>query len=180
MSQDPAAQAGTRVSPAAGRETLPAGNGTVAAVELRHVAADLGLKAMNRSHQALLRLSGGRVLNRAFGMPAVELHTIGRRSGRERLTMLTAPIVESERIVLVASKGGDDRDPDWFCNLVEHPDVVVVMDGMRRPMRARVAAGAERAALWPCVVNASRGDARSQERTARQVPLVICEPRSER
>ncbi|MGH8988089.1 MAG: nitroreductase/quinone reductase family protein [Acidimicrobiales bacterium] len=132
---------------------------------------------MNRTHQAVIRLSGGRVLNRAFGMLVVELHTIGRKSGRDRVTMLTSPIVEADRIVLVASKGGDERDPDWFCNLADHPDVVVVMDGTLRAMRARVATAEERAALWPRVVDAYRGYASYQRRTARQIPLVICESR---
>lgn len=152
-------------------------DGTVAGMRLRHVLADLGLKTMNRTHQAVLRLSGGRVLGRAFGMSVVELHTVGRRSGRDRVTMLTSPIVEAERIVLVASKGGDARNPDWFCNLVDHPDVVVVMDGRLQAMQARVAAEEERRELWPRVVDVYRGYARYQRHTSRQIPLVICEPR---
>ncbi|MGH9083046.1 MAG: nitroreductase/quinone reductase family protein [Acidimicrobiales bacterium] len=146
-------------------------------MQLRHVVADFGLKSMNRTHQAVLRLSGGRVLSRPFGIPAIKLHTTGRKTGRDRVTMLIAPIADAQRVVLVASKGGDDRDPDWFCNLVEHPDVVVVMDGVLRAMRARMATEEERAALWPRVVDAYRGYASYQRRTARQIPLVICELR---
>lgn len=44
-------------------------------------------------------------------MPAVELPTIGRKTGERRTTMLTSPVHDEGRIVLVASKGGDDRDP---------------------------------------------------------------------
>jgi hypothetical protein len=47
---------------------------------LRQSMVDLGMKSMNRTHRVVLRLSGGRVLGTAFGMPAVELHTVGRRS----------------------------------------------------------------------------------------------------
>ena len=144
-------------------------------MQMRNILADFGLKAMSKAHQAVLRLSGGRVLNRAFGMSVVELHTIGRKSGRDRVTMLTSPIAEAERIVLVASKGGDARNPDWFSNLVDHPDVVVVMDGRPRAMHARVATEEERTTLWPRVVDAYRGYAGYQRRTARQIPLVICE-----
>jgi hypothetical protein len=52
--------------------------------------ADLGLKAMSQAHRAIVHLSGGRVLGSTFGIPAVELHTVGRRSGLPRSTMLSA------------------------------------------------------------------------------------------
>jgi hypothetical protein len=51
---------------------------------LRQSMVDLGMKSMNRTHRVVLRVSGGRVLGTAFGMPAVELHTVGRRSGLTR------------------------------------------------------------------------------------------------
>ena len=80
-------------------------------------------------------------------MAAVELHTIGRKSGQRRSVMLTAPVREPGRVVLVASKGGDDRHPEWYLNLVADPDVELTIDGSTKPMTARTAAGAERAEL---------------------------------
>ena len=139
--------------------------------------ADLGLKTMSQVHRSIVHFSGGRVLGSAFGMPVVELHTVGRISGRPRSTMLTAPVRDGDRVVLVASKGGDDRDPDWYRNLLAHPDIELTMAGRRRPMRARRASPAEKAALWPRVVAAYKGYAGYQHRTERDIPLVICEPR---
>ena len=107
------------------------------------------MKAMSLGHRAILRLSDGRVLSEVFGMPAVVLETTGRRSGLPRQTMLTAPVVEPDRIVLVASKGGDHRQPDWYLNLVATPDVKVTMNGRTRPMRARVASVEEKAESGP-------------------------------
>jgi deazaflavin-dependent oxidoreductase (nitroreductase family) len=146
-------------------------------MHLQHTAADLGLKAMNATHRAVLRLSGGRILGSAFGMPTVELHTVGRASGRARSTLLTAPVVDGDRVVLVASKGGDDRDPDWYRNLRAHPDIELTMAGDRRPMVARTATAEEKAELWPRVVAAYSGYAGYQRRTERDIPLVICTPR---
>ncbi len=146
-------------------------------MSLQQQLADIGLKTMSRVHRAILHTSNGRVLNSAFGMPAVELHTVGRKSGLPRSTMLTAPVVDGQRIVLVASKGGDDRDPDWYRNLMAHPDAELTMDGQRRPVRARQASAAEKAELWPRVVAAYRGYAGYQRRTRRDIPLVICDPR---
>jgi deazaflavin-dependent oxidoreductase (nitroreductase family) len=110
-------------------------------------------------------------------MQVVELHTVGRKSGLPRSTMLTAPVIDGQRIVLVASKGGDDRDPDWYCNLMAHPDAELTVDGQRRPVRARQASGEEKAELWPRVVAAYGGYAGYQRRTERDIPLILCDPR---
>ena len=136
-----------------------------------------GFKALNLFHRSVLRASGARLGSSAFGMCIVELHTIGRKSGRERTVLLAAPVVEGESIVLVASKGGDDRNPDWFENLVAHPDVEVTVARSRRALRARVASKAEAAELWPRVVAAYGPYASYRRRANREIPLVICEPR---
>ena len=110
-------------------------------------------------------------------MPAVELHTIGRRSGQRRSVMLTAPVYEENRVVLVASKGGDDRDPAWYRNLVVDPAVELTVRGATRPMRARTATGSERDELWPQIVKAYSGYESYRRRTDRQIPVVVLEPR---
>lgn len=144
---------------------------------LQQFAADLGFKAMNRAHRTIVQLSGGRVLGSAFGMPVVELHTVGRTSGRRRSTMLTAPVIDGDQVVLVASKGGADRDPDWYRNLLAHPEIDLTIAGRRRAMRARPASAHEKTELWPRVVAAYQGYDGYQHRTERDIPLVICEPR---
>ena len=145
-------------------------------MSIQHFVVDLGLKAMNRSHRFVLRLSGGRVLNSAFGMPAVELHSVGRKSGRIRTTMLTAPVVDGDRVVLVASKGGDDRNPDWYRNIMANPEIQLTMAGESRRMRARTATSDEKADLWPRIVSAYKGYGGYQRRTELDIPVVICEP----
>src|SRR5271170_6449686 len=133
--------------------------------------ADIGLRTMSQVHRAILHGTGGRVLGSAFGMQVVELQTVGRKSGLARTTMLTTPVVEGDRIVLVASKGGDDRDPDWYRNLMAHPEAELTMGGRRRPMLARQASAAEKAELWPRVVAAYQGYGSYQRRTERDIPL---------
>jgi len=125
----------------------------------------------------VLTVSRGRVGKQVFGMQAVELHSTGRKSGRRRSVMLTAPISEPERVVLIASKGGDDRHPDWYHNIVADPDVELTIEGRTSPWRARTANPEERAALWPRAVDAYKGYAGYQKRTEREIPVVICEPR---
>jgi len=139
--------------------------------------SDLQLKAMNTFHRSLVKISGGRVGWKAGRMPVVELTTVGRKSGQRRTVMLTSPAKHGDAIVVVASRGGDDQHPAWFLNLLEHPDVeVVVGGGGRTTMRARVATPEERAALWPTVTATYKGYARYQTKTAREIPLVLLEP----
>ena len=135
------------------------------------------MKGMNVVHRSLSAASGGRLGTTVMGMTAVELHVIGRASGRRRSVMLTAPIYEPERVVLVASKGGDDRHPEWYRNLVAQPDVELTVGGTTRPMRAHTADATERAELWPRIVAAYRGYAGYQRRTDREIPVVVLVPR---
>jgi deazaflavin-dependent oxidoreductase (nitroreductase family) len=147
------------------------------AMDLRDAFADLMSKSLNLYHRTLLVMSGGRLGRRFGSMKTVELHTTGRKSGQPRATLLTAPIDDGERVVLIASKGGDRRHPDWYRNLEADPDVELTIDGQRRPYRARTASAAEKAELWPAIVEAYRGYELYQRRTDREIPVVICEPR---
>ncbi|MDX6326400.1 MAG: hypothetical protein QOK15_2754 [Nocardioidaceae bacterium] len=87
--------------------------------------------------------------------------------------MLVAVVREPHRIVVAASNGGADTHPHWFLNLSADPHVEVLIDGRRRPMIASVADAAARARLWPQVVRDSPAYQRYQERTSREIPLVI-------
>ncbi len=140
-------------------------------------ATDAGFRLMNRIHKGMLRASGGRWPKTLFGMTGVELHTIGRHSGLPRSSMLASPIHDESRVVLVASKGGNERDPLWYGNLSANPNVEVTINGTTRPMRARTASPEEKAELWPQIVAAYKNYARYQERSGRDIPVVICEPR---
>jgi deazaflavin-dependent oxidoreductase (nitroreductase family) len=138
---------------------------------------DFGFKLLNATHRSIVHASRGRIGGSAFGMPAVELFTVGRTSGRAHSTMLTAPVVDGTTVVLVASKGGDDRDPDWFRNITVHPDVELVMRSVRHLMSARTATSEEKAELWPRIEASYKPYASYRRRTARDIPLVICTPR---
>jgi deazaflavin-dependent oxidoreductase (nitroreductase family) len=127
-------------------------------------------------HEALFKASDGRLGGKIYGMPVVMLTTTGRKTGRPRSTMLTSPVQEDDKIVLVASYGGDDRHPKWFLNLRANPDVEVRYRRRTQSMRARVATPEEKDALWPRVVQAYKGYAGYQTKTDRDIPLVILEP----
>ncbi|WP_265523455.1 nitroreductase/quinone reductase family protein [Oerskovia flava] len=140
--------------------------------------SDLTLKTMNVVHRALMKVTGGRVGARVGTMPALELTTVGRRSGQQRSVMLTAPLVLGDTLVVVASRGGDDVHPAWYLNLRDNPEVLVaVSGGERRAMSARAASPQEREDLWPRVVEDWPLYGKYQTRTTREIPLVLLEPR---
>lgn len=136
---------------------------------------DLILKSMNLGHRALMVVTRGRRGWTIGRMPAVELHTVGRVSGIRRSTMLTSPVHGNGRWVLVASKGGDDRDPEWYRNLVANPDVELTVREATHTLRARTATPEEKAELWPQIVKVNPGYAGYQRKTDRDIPVVICE-----
>ena len=139
---------------------------------------DNGMKLANSVHRGLLRMSGGRIGSTIGSMPVVELHVKGRKSGKTRVTMLTTPIAENGTYVLVASKGGDDRHPEWYLNVVANPDIeLVTTSGAKVALRARTASLQEKAELWPRITSAYKGYAGYASKTDRDIPVVVCEPR---
>ena len=129
---------------------------------------------MNGIHRLILGVTRGKAGWTAGNMPVLELTTIGRKSGEPRSCLLTSPIQENGEIVIVASRGGDDHHPAWYLNLLETPQVQVSYKGApHKIMTARTANTQERARMWPIVAGAYKGYAGYQEKTAREIPLVI-------
>jgi deazaflavin-dependent oxidoreductase (nitroreductase family) len=139
--------------------------------------SDLILKTMNTVHKGMLKITGGRFGWHLSGMPALELTTTGRKSGEPRTVMLTSPHQEGDKIVIVASRGGDPTHPAWFLNLRDNPDVEVsYQGGPKTKMRATIADETERARLWPLVTADQPRYAGYQSKTTREIPLVVLAP----
>ena len=147
------------------------------ACQNRGMPSDGFLKFMNIAHKSLLKVSFGKFGWNAAGMPVIELTTTGRKSGEPRTVMLTSPLQEGDTFVIVASKGGEDTHPAWYLNLRDKPDVTVTMQGVTRPMAARVANAEERTRMWPLVTAKYKNYAGYQTKTEREIPLVVLTPR---
>ena len=136
------------------------------------------IKVVNAIHRTLFTATQGRIGGKVMGMEAVVLTTTGRKTGEKRQSMLTTPIVDGDTVVLVASWGGGPKHPQWYLNLQANPEVEVTRAGTTRKYKARTAEPDERAELWPQVTNAYKGYAGYQQKTDREIPLVILEPAS--
>ena len=126
-------------------------------------------------HAGLYRLTGGAIGRKLGKVENILLTTTGRKSGQPRTTPLTIT-TQGDRLVLVASNAGAAKHPDWYENLSVNPTVTIQRGKDKTTMLARTATPAERTELWPQVVATYKGYSSYQQKTARLIPLVICEP----
>jgi deazaflavin-dependent oxidoreductase (nitroreductase family) len=121
------------------------------------------------------RANGGKVGGAFDGAPLLLLHTIGARSGRERVNPLVYGS-DGDSLVIFASKAGAPTHPDWYHNVVANPDVTVEIGAETQSRRARVADSDERDRLWARQKELMPGFADYEARTSRQIPVVLLEP----
>jgi deazaflavin-dependent oxidoreductase (nitroreductase family) len=108
------------------------------------------------------------------GTSVLILTTTGRRSGEPRST----PLIygrDGDRYLVVASKGGADDPPAWYRNLEEHPEVEVQVKGDRFKARASTASDDEKPELWRIMTSEWPHYDEYQEKTERQIPVVVLE-----
>ena len=135
------------------------------------------LRRLMGGHTFVYRASGGLVGHRFPGAPPMLLlNHKGAKSGQERCTPLVY-VEDGDDVVLVASKGGNPRNPAWFHNLKANPETTVQIGRERRAVRARVATAKERPRLWRKAVKTYGGYRGYQQRTEREIPLVVLERR---
>ncbi len=123
-------------------------------------------------HRGLLRASRGRLGAQVRGLPVLLLTSTGRRSGEPR-TVALSYLEHDGGYAVVASNAGADDHPAWWLNLEADPAATVEIRGRRQAVRARLAAGDEAARLWQAVVAANPDFAVYEERTDRELPVVV-------
>jgi deazaflavin-dependent oxidoreductase (nitroreductase family) len=74
-----------------------------------------------------------------------------------------------------ASKAGAPTNPDWYHNLVAHPEVTVEAGAERFSARASVITGPERERIYAAHAADFPGFAEYQEKTDRIIPVVELE-----
>jgi deazaflavin-dependent oxidoreductase (nitroreductase family) len=108
------------------------------------------------------------------GVPTLLLTTTGRRTGNPHLT----PLIygqDGDRYLVVASRGGAPKHPEWYRNLVARPEVQVQVGADRFSARARTATPEEKPALWRKMTGIWPGYDEYQARTTREIPVIILE-----
>jgi deazaflavin-dependent oxidoreductase (nitroreductase family) len=123
---------------------------------------------------AEFRANEGRVGGPFEGAPMLLLHSIGARSGQERLSPLVYQPV-GENFAIFASKGGAPKNPDWYHNLVANPKVSIEVGTETLQVVARVATGEEREKIWSKQKAERPNFAEYEEKTTREIPVILLE-----
>lgn len=138
------------------------------------------IKWMSKSNVVAYRLTGGRIGGKwrvgsaaKNGLPICLLTTIGRKSGEPRVSPLLF-LEDGDRVILVASQGGQPKNPLWYLNLKANPTVTVQIRSRVRTLTANVADDAERSELWPKLVAMYPEFDDYQSWTDRKIPVVVC------
>ena len=131
--------------------------------------------AVTAAHTFAYRRTGGRVGGSFGRIRMLLLTTTGARTGEQRTQPLLYTM-HGESFVLIASNGGAPRHPAWFHNLKRHPRAEVQVDGRRLVVRARQAKPQERAELWRQMTRVWPLYNGYQQRTDREIPIVLLEP----
>lgn len=121
------------------------------------------------------RATGGRVGGPFEGAPMLLLHTVGARSGIERVNPMMYLESDDRRFVF-ASKAGASTNPDWYRNLVANPSVRVEVGSDEYAATARPVDGPERDRIYTEQARRYPGFAEYQEKTDRVIPVVELVP----
>ncbi len=117
------------------------------------------------------RANDGRVGGNFAGASLLLLHSTGARSGQERVSPIMYRSAGSAWMVF-ASKAGADTNPDWYHNLLAHPEASIEVGTETIPVTARVLPEDERAPIWAAQKDAFPGFAEYEEMTSRQIPVI--------
>lgn len=129
----------------------------------------------NDRNQAIIaefRANAGKVGGYFAGKTLLLLHTLGKKTGEERVNPV-AYIRDGDRLVIIASKGGAPTHPDWYRNLCAHPLVTVEVGTEKFQAEAQVALEPERSRLYDKMVEMLPGFADYQRKTTRQIPVIV-------
>ncbi|HEX9359069.1 MAG TPA: nitroreductase family deazaflavin-dependent oxidoreductase [Streptosporangiaceae bacterium] len=124
---------------------------------------------------AEFRANGGKVGGQFEGAPLLLLHTVGAKSGQQRVTPMMYQDI-GDGVAVFASKAGAPANPAWYHNLLANPRVSAEIGTRTVDVVARVAEGAERERIWEAQKAAYPGFAGYETKTTRQIPVVILEP----
>src|SRR6266567_8192308 len=127
--------------------------------------------AYNRELIEAFRANRGKTDGPLAARHLLLLTTIGARSGQARTTPLMY-ISDGHRLLVLASNFGAPKHPDWYQNLLVHPNVTVEVGSETYRARASTLVGIEREQTWARIVERYPFLAQLQTTTRRQIPIV--------
>ena len=137
--------------------------------------ARLAWKLGSGAHAGVYRATGGKLFGRMGKSPILLLNTVGRKSGKKRTSPLLYAM-DGEDFVIIASKGGASAHPAWYLNLIANPEAMVEVGDREVRVRAEEADSEEKSRLWQKMVEMYPAYDAYQEKTEREIPLLVLRP----
>ena len=125
----------------------------------------------NQAIMAEFRANAGKVGGYFAGKTLLILHTVGAKSGQERVNP-TAYVEDDNKFVIIASKGGAPTHPAWYYNILAHPLVSVEVGTEFFLARAEIATEPERTRLYNKMADMLPGFNEYRQKTSRVIPVI--------
>lgn len=132
------------------------------------------IKLFMKLNTLVLRLSRGRLGSKLGTQTILILHTTGRSSGQDR-SIPIAYFDDEDRVLIVASNWGKDKNPDWYLNLKRDPHARLEINGKLVSVTAREAQGEEYDRLWKFATGRNPPYLDYQKMTTRPIPIMVFE-----
>jgi len=120
---------------------------------------------------AEFRSNEGKVGGQFEGAPVLLLHTKGAKSGKMRINPMMYLDYEGKRYIF-ASYAGAPTNPDWYHNLVAHPEVTVEVGTETFEAIATPVTLEERDRVYPIQAERYANFAEYETKTTRKIPVV--------
>ena len=131
----------------------------------------MSVEEFNRRNIEEFRANHGRLSGSFEGAPMLLLHTVGVRSGQERVSPMMY-LADGDRYLVFASAAGADNNPAWYWNLRNHPNVSIEVGDEHLNVHAVELTGTERDEMYAEQARRYPGFAEYQRMTTRTIPVI--------
>ncbi len=136
---------------------------------------DFWIKVLMSINVFLYRLTGGLLGGRMLGQNVLLLTTVGRKSGKKRITPVNY-YRDGDNYILVGTNWGKPGQAAWYLNLIQRPEARILVRRLNLAVKARPADETEYARLWAYTISLNPFYPRYQAQTKRRIPIVILTP----
>ncbi len=132
----------------------------------------LFLRIFTFFHVRLYRLTRGKLGGRMNGLPVLLLHTVGRKTGKQRVTPLGYFIHEGSYVV-TGSNAGMNSHPGWFYNLTANSQASIQVKSDQCSVVTEVVGQDQRDRLWDTLTRIAPAYKNYAQNTVRGIPILL-------
>jgi deazaflavin-dependent oxidoreductase (nitroreductase family) len=129
------------------------------------------LSSWNSQRIEEFRTNKGKIGGPFKDAPMLLLTTTGAKSGK-RHTIPLVYLPDNDRLIIFASNAGSPTEPDWYHNIIAHPQVTIEFGTETFDATATILTGEERDRLYNKQAKVNPVFADFQAKTDRVIPVI--------